>query len=52
MKSRGGLICAHCRTHIPAGVSCSRYAGGIWRTDHLIAYQKERRERLVGARPS
>ena len=52
MKSRGIRTCGcPCGSLIPTGTNVVRYAGRIWRTDHLIEYQKARhpREQPVGA---
>ena len=43
MKSRGIRTCGcPCGSSIPTGTNVVRYAGRIWRVDHLIAYQKAR----------
>lgn len=42
MKSRGAVTCEHCKVHVPAGTQVSRYAGRLWRTDHLIEYRRNR----------
>ena len=42
MKSRGNVVCEHCKVHVPAGTQVSRYAGRYWRTDHLIEYRRKR----------
>lgn len=52
-KSRGGVWCIHCpgpdRPMIPVGVPIVKFAGGIWRLDHYVAWKKEReRERGTG----
>lgn len=44
-KSRGGVWCMHCRTAIPPGVHIVRFAGGIWRRDHYLAWREERARR-------
>lgn len=46
MKLRGNAVCAcPCGSPIPNGTQVTRYAGRIWRTDHLIEYRKARHAR-------
>jgi len=47
MKSRGNVVCECCKVHVPAGTQVIRYAGRIWRTDHLIEYRRTRGQRAV-----
>jgi hypothetical protein len=50
MKSRGNVVCAcPCGSPIPAGTHVSRYAGRLWRTDHLIEYRRQRHGQPVRA---
>lgn len=54
MKSRGIRTCGcPCGSSIPTGTSVTRYAGRIWRTDHLIEYRRQRSgKQPVGANAS
>jgi hypothetical protein len=42
MKSRGMVVCEHCKVPVSPGTQVSRYAGRLWRTDHLIEYRRKR----------
>lgn len=45
-KARWTMQCnCGCRTDITVGAQFTRYASRPWKTEHLIAYQKMRRER-------
>lgn len=37
-----------CRTAITVGATYVRYASGAWKTEHLIAYKKQRHARREG----
>jgi hypothetical protein len=45
MKARWTMACEHCRETIPVGAQYVMFHGRPWITKHVIAYQKQRRDR-------